>query len=93
MIWKKTSSRAPRHANALCGAAARLAALASMAAFTLIAPAIAPATATAGPETGDPAPAFSLQGSDGKTYTLERIRKSGSKGLVLAFFPKAFTPG
>jgi hypothetical protein len=91
MIWKKTSSQAPHHASALRGAAAGLSALASMAAFALLA--IAPAIAQAGPQAGDPAPAFSLRGSDGKTYTLESIRKSGSKGLVLAFFPKAFTPG
>jgi len=39
---------------------------------------------------GDPAPAFSLVGSDGKTYSL-----AGLKGqtVVLAWFPKAFTGG
>lgn len=41
---------------------------------------------------GDAAPAFSLSGSDGQTYTLEGVL-ADSKGLVLAWFPKAFTPG
>lgn len=41
---------------------------------------------------GEAAPPFSLQGSDGKTYTLEGIL-ADSDGLVLAWFPKAFTPG
>ncbi|MAJ59778.1 MAG: hypothetical protein CBC48_07370 [bacterium TMED88] len=41
---------------------------------------------------GDAAPGFSLSGSDGQTYTLEGIL-ADSKGLVLAWFPKAFTPG
>jgi peroxiredoxin Q/BCP len=41
---------------------------------------------------GDPAPDFSLAGSDGKTYTLAGLLKEHD-GVVLAFFPKAFTPG
>jgi cytochrome oxidase Cu insertion factor (SCO1/SenC/PrrC family) len=40
---------------------------------------------------GDVAPAFSLQGSDGKTYTLADF--AGKKAVVLAWFPKAFTGG
>jgi thioredoxin-dependent peroxiredoxin len=40
---------------------------------------------------GDPAPDFSLQGSDGKTYTLSDFR--GKQAIVLAWFPKAFTSG
>lgn len=40
---------------------------------------------------GDPAPAFSLQASDGKKYSLDEYR--GKKVVVLAWFPKAFTPG
>ena len=40
---------------------------------------------------GSPAPAFSLQGSDGKTYTLAQF--AGKEGVVLAWFPKAFTSG
>jgi len=42
---------------------------------------------------GDDAPAFSLQGSDGKTYTLEDLLAGGKQAVVLAWFPKAFTPG
>lgn len=41
---------------------------------------------------GDVAPAFSLPGSDGDTYTLEGLLAK-QKGVVLAWFPKAFTPG
>ena len=44
-------------------------------------------------EVGQAAPAFSLQGSDGTTYTLASILASGKEGVVLAWFPKAFTPG
>ncbi len=40
---------------------------------------------------GDPAPDFSLIGSDGKTYTLSEFR--GEQAVVIAFFPKAFTGG
>ena len=40
---------------------------------------------------GDKAPDFSLPGSDGKTYTLADFR--GKQAVVLAWFPKAFTPG
>jgi len=43
-------------------------------------------------EVGDPAPEFSLQGSDGKTYTLATLLDE-HQGVVLAWFPKAFTPG
>ncbi len=40
---------------------------------------------------GDKAPAFSLMGTDGKTYTLDQFK--GKKGIVLNWFPKAFTGG
>jgi peroxiredoxin Q/BCP len=40
---------------------------------------------------GDKAPDFTLQGSDGKTYSLEQFR--GKSGVVVAWFPKAFTGG
>jgi peroxiredoxin Q/BCP len=40
---------------------------------------------------GDPAPDFSLQASDGKTYTLSDFK--GKQAVVLAWFPKAFTQG
>ena len=39
---------------------------------------------------GDPAPAFSLPGSDGKTHSLAELK---GKTVVLAWFPKAFTGG
>lgn len=40
---------------------------------------------------GDPAPDFSLAGSDGKTYKLSTFK--GKQAVVLAWFPKAFTGG
>ena len=42
-------------------------------------------------QVGDPAPDFTLAGSDGKTYTLSQFK--GKKAVVLAWFPKAFTSG
>jgi len=40
---------------------------------------------------GDKAPDFSLKASDGKTYSLADFK--GKKGVVIAWFPKAFTGG
>lgn len=40
---------------------------------------------------GDEAPAFSLTGSDAKTYRLADFK--GKSAVVLAWFPKAFTGG
>ena len=42
-------------------------------------------------EVGAEAPPFSLQGSDGRTYSLADYR--GKQAVVLAWFPKAFTGG
>ncbi len=39
---------------------------------------------------GDKAPAFALQGSDGKVHKLSDYK---GKTVVLAWFPKAFTGG
>jgi peroxiredoxin Q/BCP len=41
-------------------------------------------------KTGDVAPAFALQGSDGKSHRLSDYK---GKTVVLAWFPKAFTGG
>ena len=40
---------------------------------------------------GDAAPNFKLQGSDGKTHSLADFK--GKQAVVVAWFPKAFTPG
>src|SRR5262245_55415343 len=48
------------------------------------------ATSAGALEVGQKAPDFTLQGSDGKTYTLSDF---AGKGVVLAWFPKAFTSG
>ena len=50
-----------------------------------------PGFAHAAPKIGDPAPDFSMQGSDGNTYALQQLK--GHQGIVIAFFPKAFTGG
>ncbi|GAA5525698.1 peroxiredoxin Bcp [Microbulbifer aestuariivivens] len=42
-------------------------------------------------EAGDPAPDFSLPGSDGKTHRLADYK--GDKAVVIAWYPKAFTKG
>ncbi len=42
-------------------------------------------------EVGDRAPGFSLAGSDGNTYSLAQF--AGKQGVVLSWFPKAFTAG
>ncbi len=39
---------------------------------------------------GDPAPAFSMPGSDGKTHTLAQYK---GKAVVIAWYPAAFTAG
>jgi len=39
---------------------------------------------------GQMAPDFTLQATDGETYTLSKLR---GKTVVLAWFPKAFTAG
>jgi len=43
------------------------------------------------PKVGDKAPDFSLKGTDGKTHSLADYK--GKKAVVLAWFPKASTPG
>lgn len=40
---------------------------------------------------GSKAPPFSLMGSDGRIHTL--AEHTGKQAVVLAWFPKAFTPG
>jgi len=40
---------------------------------------------------GDEAPDFTLPGSDGRSYHLRDFR--GTRGVVIAWFPKAFTGG
>jgi hypothetical protein len=55
------------------------------------APAGSQPTGGSGPREGDLAPAFSLPGSDGRTYSLAEFK--GKRAVVLAWFPKAFTSG
>ena len=46
-------------------------------------------SAAGGLKVGDVAPPFSLQGSDGKQYTLANYK--GKQAVVLAWFAKAFS--
>jgi peroxiredoxin Q/BCP len=41
-------------------------------------------------QVGDAAPDFTLQASDGQTYSLAKLK---GRFVVLAWFPKAFTAG
>ena len=50
-----------------------------------------PALSWPAPQVGDPAPDFTLQGSDGKSYSLQDFR--GRQAIVIAWFPMAFTSG
>lgn len=63
---------------------------ATVAALGLAALVASPAAA-AELKVGDPAPPFSMKGSDGKTYTLDQFK--GKRAVVIAWYPKAFTGG
>jgi peroxiredoxin Q/BCP len=52
---------------------------------------LAPPAAADDLKVGDKAPAFALQGTDDKTYSLDQFK--GKKAVVIAWFPKADTPG
>ena len=67
------------------------AALVAIAAATLAAQTPAPGGTPVELKVGDPAPDFSLQASDGKTYKLSDFK--GKEAVVLAWFPKALTSG
>jgi thioredoxin-dependent peroxiredoxin len=71
-----------------------LAPLAALAALALVACGLlvaSPAAAQTELKVGDQAPDFTLQATDGKTYTLSKDLKG--RWVVLAWFPKAFTAG
>lgn len=62
--------------------------------YLILACLLAPLSLTAwadGLAVGDPAPDFTLQASDGKTYSLADYR--GKQAVVIAWFPRAFTSG
>ena len=42
-------------------------------------------------EVGEPAPDFLFEGTDGSLYRLSE--HLGRRGVIVAWFPKAFTPG
>ena len=59
--------------------------------IALVALAAAATASAAELKVGDKAPPFKLKGSDGKEYALNEM--IGENGVVLAWFPKAGTPG
>jgi peroxiredoxin Q/BCP len=64
----------------------------AVAAWALVAgSAAAQAPAASELKVGDAAPDFTLQATDGKTYSLSKDLRG--KWVVLAWFPKAFTAG
>ena len=82
---------APRSADTKPMTPARLALFVVLLAGVVLA---APMPAAAELAVGDRAPDFELRGSDGKLYRLrDLLAEGGSQGIVLAWFPKAFTPG
>ncbi len=60
-------------------------------AISVVATAQQPAPIKTHLKVGDPAPNFTLPGTDGKTYTLSDFK--GKKNVVLAFYVLAFTGG
>lgn len=52
---------------------------------------VASTASAAAPKIGEPAPAFEFLGEDGAVYSSASLY--GEKGVVVAWFPKAFTPG
>ena len=72
----------------------RIVPLAALACGWLAGPAAgqtAPAPAAGELKVGDRAPDFTLQSTDGKTYTLSKDLRG--RWVVLGWFPKAFTAG
>ncbi|MGC4085906.1 MAG: redoxin domain-containing protein [Vicinamibacterales bacterium] len=60
-------------------------------AMTVVAGLAAAPAMAADLKVGDPAPDFTLQATDGKTYKLSDFK--GKQAVVVAWFPKAFTQG
>ena len=50
-----------------------------------------PFAAAAAPEVGAPIPDYEFQGAGGELH--RRADSLGRRGVVIAWFPKAFTPG
>jgi peroxiredoxin Q/BCP len=71
--------------------ARNIAALLSLPLLSLFIAGAITTTAHAEPKVGDDAPDFTMQGTDGKTHKLSDYK--GKQAVVLAWFPKAKTPG
>jgi peroxiredoxin Q/BCP len=81
------AARAPVFLRLRAGGAVALAVFGLLCA----APGGPPLSAAISLKIGDPAPPFSLRGSDGVTYRLSDY--TGKRAVVLAWFAKAFTSG
>ena len=62
----------------------------ALVAFGMLAGPVGAQTPSAELKVGDPAPDFTLPGTDGKTYSLKDLK---GHWVVLGWFPKAFTGG
>lgn len=60
-------------------------------AFVILSVAVPGLAAGSELEVGDPAPGFTLEGRDGRTYSLSDY--VGRQAVVIAWFPKAYTRG
>lgn len=78
------------HTFRLTGRSRAVLNLLSAAAFATIF-VVASSALAAAPKLGEPAPAFEFQGVDGALHSSAELY--GEQGVVVAWFPKAFTPG
>ncbi len=78
------------HTTRLAGPGRRVLSLFSVAAMAAMLLVTSSALAAA-PKVGAPAPAFEFQGVDGALHSSAELY--GQQGVVVAWFPKAFTSG
>lgn len=66
----------------------------SIGSLALLLPLALASAALAAPEVGEPAPPFAFAGPDRSYTSADYVGESArKKGVVVAWFPKAFTPG
>jgi len=80
-----------RGSTSVCALPLAIAACGLLAGSTASAQTTSTTTTAVELKVGDQAPDFTLQATDGKTYTLSKDLRG--KWVVLAWFPKAFTAG